>query len=206
MKKKMNFYYDTFIDLSQDAVRSSTFLQKVLIDYDQKKLKENLKELHEIEHSADLKRHLMCEKLLKEFITPIEREDILLLSQSLDDIVDAIEEILQKLYMFNIDKIKEETKSFMAIIYTSTEVVKEIMTEFYDFKKSERIKKLIIQVNNLEEQADELYLTTIHNLFVNKNDIVSHFFWKIIFDQLEECCDKCENVANIVEEIILKNS
>jgi len=106
-----------------------------------------LDEMHEIEHSADIKLQELTSKLAREFITPIERQDILAIAQRIDDVTDAIEDVLMRLYMYNIRELRNEAFEFVGVIMASTEVLMKIMAEFANFRRSNDIRAYIIKLN-----------------------------------------------------------
>ncbi|MBS4804722.1 MAG: DUF47 family protein [Clostridium sp.] len=156
--------------------------------------------------TADVKKHNMMEKLAKEFITPIERGDIIEMAHYIDNVTDAIEDILVRIYMFNIIDIKKEALDFTNVIIKSCNELKKILKEFYNFKKSQEIHKLIININDFEEEGDKLYTSSIRKLYITSKDPIELMTWTDTFKYFERCCDACESVANLVESVIMKNS
>ena len=114
-----------------------------------------------IEHAADLEKHKLMEQLTKEFITPIEREDIILLFQQIDDVTDCIEDVARKLYMYNVTSIRPEMTEFAEIIHQCCVVTKDALSEMPRFQKSETLKTHIIRVNELEEAGDRLHFSAM---------------------------------------------
>ncbi len=102
MAKGDKFYFENFVANAEFAKKAASYLVECLENYDAKKIEEMLAKMHEIEHSADLKKHEMREALAKAFVTPIDREDLDMLSHQLDDITDLIEEVLQKFYIYDV--------------------------------------------------------------------------------------------------------
>jgi predicted phosphate transport protein (TIGR00153 family) len=205
-KKKDNNYFDMFVNLVNYSCIASEKLCQVLESFDTGKLSQMMEDMHAIEHKADLEKHDMMKKLAKEFITPIEREDIISLSHEIDDVTDCIEEVLIKIYMFNLKELPEGTSEFTKVISKSCKTLKEAMEEFHNFRKSSKIHKLIIDVNGLEEECDRLYTKAIRNLFENCSDPVKLMAHTEIYECFESCCDACEDVSEGIESVIMKNS
>jgi len=107
MRKKDNYYFDTFVELVNYSCKAADLLNEIVNNYDASKLKAKMTEMHTIEHTADVERHKMMEKLLKEFITPIDREDIMAMADSIDTVTDCIEDVLLRMYMYNIVEVTE---------------------------------------------------------------------------------------------------
>lgn len=206
MRRKKGYdYYAMFIDMTDYACQIAKRLQSIIGDFQVNNLSREIPQVHEIEHSADAKTHEMMENLVKEFLPPIEREDIIALTQELDDVVDAIEDILLRLYMYNVEEIRPEAIEFMDIIVRSCEKMKKMMEEFHSFRKSSKIHEYIVEVNNMEEEGDKLYVEAMRRLYVEEEDIMETVVWTQIFQCFEDCCDACEEVAETVETIIMKN-
>lgn len=179
---------------------------KTLENFNNKTLEERLNSMHEIEHAADLEKHELVNRLAREFITPIEREDILTITDQIDDLTDFIEDIVMVMYMFNINSLRKEIFLFSEVIYKCCVALKNILIEFGNFRKSNSITELIIAVNRLEEEADKIYVNSVKNLFATSNDPIEIMKWREIFNRAEKCCDSCEIIANSIEGIIMKNS
>jgi uncharacterized protein len=199
-RKKGNNYFDILFELIDYSYDAASILNNTLINFNK------LDEMHKIEHAADLKKHDMVNKLVKEFITPIERGDIVELANQIDNVTDNIEDILIRIYMFNVTSMKQEAMEFSNLILKCCEELKGLLKEFKNFKKSENIHKLVIDLNDLEEEGDKLYTISVRNLFLNTKDPIELMIWKETFKYFERCCDACESVANVIESVIMENS
>ena len=131
-RKKEYNYYDKFVELVDYSCKCAEILNTSLVNFDINKIEKNLEELHKIEHSADLAKHEMLHQLAGEFIAPIEREDIVSLSQEIDDITDAIEDVLIKINMYNVKTIKPEVFEFSKLITKCCSALKIALEEFND--------------------------------------------------------------------------
>lgn len=205
-RKKDYNYFNKFVELVDYSCKSADILHKTVTNFNVNDIEKKLEELHKLEHSADLEKHELMNHLATEFIAPIEREDIVSISQKIDDITDAVEDVLIKIHMFNISVIKPEVFEFTELIVKCCDALKVAMEEFYNFKKSSTLQKKIIETNRLEETGDTLYYNTVHNLYLHSKDPIELLVWTEIFDRLEKCCDACEEVANDIESIVMKNS
>lgn len=204
--RKGNNYFEMMAELVTYSSEAASLLNEILMDFDAAQLENKLEKMHEIEHTADLKKHDMMNKLVKEFITPIERGDIIELSHQIDNVTDAVEDVLVRLYMFNITELRPEALEFCNIIIESCTKLKKLMDEFHNYKKSTVIHDLIIDINALEEEGDRLYTRSMRNLFTTSTNPVEIITWKDNFYFFEKCCDACESVADVVECVIMKNS
>ncbi len=205
MARKDN-YFNTFVKLVEFSCKSARLLIEVMTDYQPEKLEERMREMHEIEHSADLEKHLMIERLAREFITPIEREDIMELADQIDNVTDSIEDVLMRLYMFNITVIRKDALDVAIIIEQACEALKKALEEFSNFRKSKTLHKHIVEINRLEEVGDKIYTEATRRLYVSEMNPVAVSAWTHVFHILEKACDSCEDVSDVIESVMMKNS
>lgn len=207
MARKNEFnYFDGFVKLSEYCCNAAKMLDENLKDFNANTLQEQMKHMHNIEHAADLEGHEITRRLAREFITPIEREDIVSLLHEIDDITDCIEDVLLHMYMYNVKEIREDALRFSDLILKSCEELTVTFEEFKNFRKSKEIHKSIIKINKLEEDGDNLYTEAVRRLHMTSENVIEIMTWTLAFDRLEKCCDACEEAANVVESIIMKNS
>lgn len=205
-KKSDRFYFQNFIECVECSCKAAKMLEDNLTNFDGDGLQEKLDRLHEIEHEADKKKHEMMGVLVKEFITPIEREDIILLSQSIDEVTDKIEDVLIRIYINNVKAIRPEAIAFTKVIIRCCQALKEVIEEFADFRKSKTLHGLIVEINALEEEGDRLFIDSMRRLHETVTDPLEIIAWREIYVYLEKCCDACEHVADAVESVIMKNT
>lgn len=205
-KKQDTFYFETFTACAADACEAANMLKGVLENFKPDELSEKLDQIHEIEHRADVKKHEIMDVLAKEFIAPIEREDIAELSQNIDEMVDRLEDVLIRIYINNVQTIQQEAVEMMKVIIKCCEEVKAMLEEFADFKRSKSLKEKVIRINAMEEEADRLYISAMRKLHVECTDPLLIIAWREIYDYFEKCADACEHVANVVESVVMKNS
>lgn len=206
MSKNNNYYFQAFVELIKFSKEAAKFLHKIASFYDHDKIDSYVVEMHNIEHTADKKTHELMEKLYKEFIPPIEREDIITLVSKIDNITDSIEDVLLQLYMYNVTTIKENVISFCELIIKSIEELEKVFADFHNFKKSQITREGIVIVNDIEEKGDNLFTATVRKLFKEHPNSNQTLIYNEIYRQLESCLDASEDVANTLEAIILKNS
>lgn len=206
MAKGDKFYFENFVNNATLAKKAASYLVECLENYDADKIEEMLKKMHEIEHNADVKKHEMREALAKAFVTPVDREDLDMLSHQLDDVVDLIEEVLQKFYIYDIKTIDGPAVDFAKNIVKSCDILCDIMSEFENFKKSKTLHPLIIALNDVEEECDKLYLSSMRALTKKSTDVLETVSWRKIYESLEACADACEHVSECVGSVIMKNT
>ena len=206
MAKGDKFYFENFAESTALSKKAASFLVECLENYDSDNIHNMLDKMHSIEHSADIKKHEMNEALAKAFVTPVDREDLDMLSQKIDDIIDILEEILQKFYIFDIKTINSSAVDFAKKLVKACELLGEIMSEFENFKKSKKIHSLIIEINDVEEECDKLYLSSMRRLTQESSDVLTVISWREIYECLEDCADACEHVSECVGSVIMKNT
>lgn len=199
-------YFDAFAGLSKYSSKLAVELHETLSKFDPKTITEKVKAAHTIEHNADLAKHEIMNRLVKEFLPPIEREDITSLTQEIDDVTDSVEDVLIYIDMFNIQSIRPEILKFTDLLVTCTKAMDEALEEFKSFKNSKKLREKIIEINRLEELGDALYVDFMRNLYHTSKDPIELMTWTEVLHRLEKCADNCEDVANIIESIVMKNS
>ena len=209
-KKKKDFdYFDEFDKLSQLCVEMAKLYVEVIDNWEGggESLKPYLERAHVIEHQGDEINHAIYRQAAREFVTPIEREDLLMVSGNLDTVIDNIESVMLKLYMYDAKHIAEGSLDFAKLIKKSCVALNKSMEDFREFKRSKKLRERIIAVNDCEEEADALYVEVIHKLHaVEKANPMRVMVWSRLFAAMEACCDACEHVADAMDTVLLRNS
>lgn len=140
------------------------------------------------------------------FITPIDREDIYILAKKLDNIVDLTENLIANIFLYKVQSENEYFREFAETIEQATSKVYELISSLKaKDKKNQEIKRLIVEINKFESKGDDLLKKAISSLFSNNKDAIEVIKWKVLYENMEEVLDECEDVAFKVEEIIIKN-
>ncbi|MBO8437008.1 MAG: DUF47 family protein [Spirochaetes bacterium] len=205
-KKADTFYFDTFRKVAEHAITAAKILTRCISSYDPDNLSPILAEIHKTEHDADMLKHEMMNVLAKAFITPIERDDIILLSQCLDEVVDKIEDVVLRLYCDNIHEIKPQMLEGAAVVEKCCEEMQLLMDDFSDFRHSKTLKERIITINTMEEEADRIFIENMRALHTTSSSALDVIVWRDIYRYLEECTDACEHVADAVEKAVMNNT
>lgn len=206
MAKGDTFYFDNFAACTELSKKAASYLVKCLENYDPNSIEIMLVEMHKIEHTADQKKHEMNEALAKAFVTPVDREDLDMLSHNIDQVTDKLEEIIQKFYIYNVQSVNSAIVEFAKNLVRSCELLCSLMAEFENFKRSKKIRDYIIELNDVEEECDRLYLKSMRELTVNSSDVLTTISWREIFECFEACADACEHVSECVGSVIMKNT
>ncbi len=204
--KADRFYFENLTEATDCAGRAADYLVECLTSYNQGELIPMLKSMHELEHTGDLKKHEMSKALAKAFVTPVDREDLALISQNIDEVTDRIEEVLQRFYMDNVKQVPPSAIDFAKNIVICCHLLKDIMQEFANFKKPAKLREMIVELNGIEETCDAIYLDAMHNVSTHSSDIWEILAWRKIYECLEGCADACEHVGDCIETVIMKNT
>lgn len=206
MAKGDKFYFENFVASTMLSKKAAAYLVECLENYNPETIEQMMAAMHEIEHQADTKKHEMNAALAKAFVTPVDREDLDMLSHQLDDVTDKIEEVLQMFYINNIQTVEPAAVEFAKNIVKSCDLLCALMSEFENFKRSKKIRELIIALNDVEEDCDRLYLKSIRALSKNSTDALVTIGLRDIYEHLEACADACEHVSECVGTVIMKNT
>jgi predicted phosphate transport protein (TIGR00153 family) len=202
--KEENFFV-MFVEQAETIVEAADLLTDLFhnfTDMDRKVMAVN-----KIEHKADEITHRIAEKLNLTFITPIDQEDIHDLASALDDIVDYIDATVERLALYKVKEPTEDAVHLANILHRAAEETRTAVGELSRFKKNTAtMKQCWIEVNRLENQGDTASRMAIANLFENESNAIEVLKWKEIYEHLETAIDKCEDVVNILEQIVLKHS
>ena len=205
--KKQDRYYDIFVEMGAFSCDAAIFLREILGDYHPGNLEDYMEKMHAIEHDGDVSKHEMTRLLSKEFITPIEREDIMALGETIDTVTDKVEDALQRMFMYNIKTVRMDALPIAEAVVKCTEAMKDALEEFHNFKKSKTLGEKLIEINTLEEVGDKMYIEAVRNVFTDTGlSPLEAFSWSHIFHYLEDVFDACEDVADVIEGVIMKNS
>lgn len=204
-KEELN-YFDNFVKNANYALESAKILKEYIDNFDANKSIEKENMVHNLENEADKNQHLVLNYLIKDFLPPIDREDIIMLCHKIDDISDNIDEVVINIDILNVKKLRDDVKTFAQLLLNACEKTTEMLNKFKNIKKFAEIKEVIIEINKLEEDGDKLYQDAIRNLYNTPKDPIEVITWTTLYNCLENCFDSCENVADCVEEILMKNS
>ena len=206
-KKKEEYnYFKEFVNNSKYIVESAEILKETVANYSQEMLEENITKVHKLENEADQALHKMRNYLIKDFLPPIDREDIVLIGHRLDDIEDFIDEILINFNILNISNVREDAIEFTELLIECANSVKDALENFENFKRADVVKEKSIAINVLEEKADRLFEKAMKKLYKEETNPVEIIKWTTIYSCMENTTDACERIADSLEDIVMKNS
>jgi len=160
--------------------------------------------IKELEHKADEVTHKCMTLMHRTFITPLDREDIHLLIKSMDDIIDFIDASAQRLHLYDVTVIPPDLLKLAGLTVNSVELVKQAVHMLPNLKNSPEILKICVEINRLENQCDQVLRAAVAELFRNEQDLRLMIKLKEIYELLETVSDRCEDVANVIESIVLE--
>jgi predicted phosphate transport protein (TIGR00153 family) len=195
-------YFSLFTQMTSYISDAANALAKMLDDK-QENFAEHSRHIKSIEHQCDELTHSISTRLNKSFITPFDREDIYLMSSALDDIVDLIDDAARAMVMYDVPESTNHARRFADVIRRMSIELHEVVTKL---EKPDGISARLVTLHSLENEGDEIYHTAIAELFHNATDPLTVLKWKEIYEKLESTIDRCENVANIIESVIIKHT
>ena len=195
-------YFTLFIQMTVYISDAAGELKEMLADknhdYD-----EYVRRIKGLEHACDELTHSISTKLNKSFITPFDREDIYLMSSALDDIVDLINDAARSIIDYDVKEIKHYARDFADVIVRMAEQLREIVSTL---QKPKNITQRLVEIHRLENEGDDIYHAAIAQLFHEERDPITVLKWKEVYEKLEAAVDRCENVANIIESVVIKHT
>lgn len=196
-------FFRLFKQMTENIIEGARLLKDMLDNFENPL--ESQRIIKDVEHKGDSITHDIIQKLNKTFVTPLDREDIYSLASKLDDILDLIDVCAQRIIMYNVESIPPEAKSLGFIILQSCLVVDKAVA-MLGKKSNEQLFALCVEINALENEADRVCREAISRLFDEEKDPIQLIKWKEIFENLEKATDKCEDAANILESVVVKNA
>ena len=162
------------------------------------------KHIKDIEHKGDETVHTIYEELNKTFITPIDREDIIALASDLDNVLDLIDAAANRMDLYEIPEPSRAMLDFAEVLVEATAALEKAVGMIRNMKNAELVEKICVEVNRLENVGDDLLNTSVAELFHDR-DVVRILKNKEILERLESATDYCEDVANVLSDIVAKN-
>lgn len=162
--------------------------------------------IKEIEHEADVVTHTCVERLHTTFITPIDRDDIHRLITRMDDVMDFVESASERIALYDLRDMTPEVKALADVLVRATESVAIAVGGLRDLRKTQVILDACIEVNRLENEGDEILRNAVATLFREATDPLLVMKWKEVYEALESATDRCEDVANIIEGVVLEHA
>ena len=194
-------FFQDFVGLAEQ-IRTAARLLKQMLASDPPDMSK-ADEIKELEHACDVRTHAIIERLNRTFVTPLDREDIHSLAISLDDVMDAIDAAAAVMRLYKITKVRPGARHLAAIVLDSTDRITEALIAL---EKRQGVLELAARVNQLEREADRVHQDAIVSLFDEERDPITVIKWKEVLDFLEAATDRCEDVGNLLEGVVVKHA
>ncbi len=195
-------YFDLFTQMTLYISAAARELKEMLADKNHD-YADYAKRIKGLEHTCDELTHTISTRLNKSFITPFDREDIYMMSTALDDIVDLIDDAARAIIIFDVKEIPDYARDFANVIERMASELKEIVSTL---RRPRNVTQRLVEIHRLENEGDDVYHAAIADLFHDPPDPLTVLKWKEVYEKLEAAIDRCENVANIIESVIIKHT
>jgi len=194
-------FYDDFKMMADQLKHGARLLEQMIAT--DPPLAEKEYEIKEVEHQCDFLTHEIIQRLNRTFVTPIDREDIHAMARTLDDVIDEIDNAAHLIPLYRIEKIRGGARELTRVILEQCDEIRAAMEAL---EKRKGIMERTIEINRLENEADKIHKKAVGQLFDEERDPITVMKWKEILDVLERATDRCEDVANLLENVVVKHS
>jgi predicted phosphate transport protein (TIGR00153 family) len=193
-------FYSDFLAMADQLRHGARILEEMFaVD---PPIADKANEIREVEHKCDFLTHEIIQRLNKTFVTPIDREDIHSLARTLDDVIDAIDAAAALIPLYHIKNVIPGVRELTRIISSS---IDQIVLAFQALEKRQGVLERAVEINRLENEADRAHQRAVGQLFEEEHDPIAVMKWKEILDRLEDSTDRCEDVANLLENVVVKH-
>src|SRR3989440_1382195 len=194
-------FFDLFVEQAENIHAGAAALVKMLSHYTG--VPEQVQSIKAIEHQGDDIAHNVLTKLNQTFVTPLDREDIHELCSQLDDVIDLIDAAASRFVLYRVTSVREGTVDLVKVLLAATS---EVTAAVQNLGTPEKAMSHCIEINRYENDSDRICRTLIAKLFDEESEAVQIIKWKEIFEVIETAVDKCEDVANVIEGIVIKSA
>jgi predicted phosphate transport protein (TIGR00153 family) len=194
-------FYDDFVALGDEIRRGATLLEEMLAP--DRPIWDKADEIKEVEHKCDFLTHEIIQRLHRTFVTPLDREDIHMLARSLDDVMDAVDACATIVRLYQIDHVRQDARDLGKIIMASAD---QVVGALKALERRGGVAECAVEINRLENEADRAHQAAVRRLFEEERDPIAIIKWKEILDFLEAATDRCEDVANVLEGVVVKHA
>ncbi len=197
-------FFDLFEQSAKNITKAARELKEMIDTW--QFIDSRVAEITELEHEGDSIAHQMISLLHRTFVTPFDREDIALLAHTMDDIIDFVHATADAMFIYKIASPTQRAKELADIIVQGAEEVEKAVHGLRHKSEFKQILESCVEINRLENMADRVYRAAIGELFENTSDIAQIIKWREIYEHMESATDRCEDVADALEGVALKNA
>ena len=201
---KSDDFFDDFEKQTAQTVEGARLLKELLEDFTD--VPRKVQAIKDVEHAGDDATHRAFERLYTQFITPFDRSAIHRLLSTIDDVLDLADAAAERLGLYEIAVVVPEARELAGVLLAQTRTMQEAVRAMRNLKQPDRILAACREINSLENQADTLLRTALAKLFKSGADALTVMKWKEILDLIETATDRAEDVANVVESVVLENA
>ena len=194
-------FFDDFVALAEQINVGAGLLEQMLVP--DKPIWDKADEIKEVEHKCDFLTHEIIQRLHRTFVTPLDREDIHSLARSLDDVMDAIDASAAVVRLYQIDHVRPDARALARLVKVSAE---QVVIAMKALERKTGISTPAVEINRLENEADRAHQVALRRLFEEERDPITIIKWKEVLDFLEAATDRCEDVANVLEGVVVKHA
>lgn len=196
-------FFELFDKAASNLTKATSLLVSLMENFDD--LLKRTKEIYEVEQEGDILTHDIMRRLNKTFLTPLDREDIHSLASRIDDVLDLIWGGVDRIMVFKINTPTPAVINLSKDLHATTEVLQKAIRELR-LKNYAHVQEYCIEINRLENRIDRIFRDALGKLFEDFTDPLLIIKWKEVYEHLEDASDRCEDVANILEGIVLKHA
>jgi predicted phosphate transport protein (TIGR00153 family) len=194
-------FFDDFVALAEQIRRGATLLEAMLAP--DRPIWDKADEIKEVEHKCDFITHEIIQRLHRTFVTPLDREDIHTLARTLDDVMDAIDASAAVVRLYQIESVRPDARELARLVGMSAE---QVVIAMKALERRHGVAEPAVEINRLENEADRAHQNAVRRLFEEEQNPVAIIKWKEILDFLEAATDRCEDVANVLEGVVVKHA
>jgi len=197
-------FFDLFEGSAENMVKAAQSLKEMINDWEH--VEGKVAEITELEHKGDTITHEIMSRLNRTFVTPFDREDIVQLAHSLDDVTDFIHAAADAMLLYKVERPGERAKELADIIVQAAEEVEKVLPQLRKRIVLSSVLKRCVEINRLENLADRVYRSAIAELFDDSTDMAHIIKWREIYAHMESATDRCEDVADVLEGVAIKHA
>jgi len=195
-------FFDLFEGSARNMVKAAQGLKGMVDTWED--IRKSVDEIDDLEHKGDTITHQIMAQLHRTFVTPFDREDIAMLAHTLDDVTDFIHAAADAMLLYKIDRPTQRAKELADIIVQAAVEVEKVMPQLRHRAELEKILPRCVEINRLENVADEVFHSAQAELFDDTTDMAQVIKWREIYEYMESATDRCEDVSNVLEGVALK--
>jgi predicted phosphate transport protein (TIGR00153 family) len=196
-------FFPLFEESARNMAKAAQSLKELVDNWQD--VEQKINEITELEHEGDLITHKIIEQLHRTFVTPFDREDIAQLAHTLDDVTDFIHAASDAMLLYKVGRPGQRAKELADIIVQGATEIERAMPQLRRHSELKKMLERCVELNRLENAADRVYRSALVELFSDSKDMAHVIKWREIYSHMESATDRCEDVANVLEGVAIKN-